>query len=80
MWYNTVVPEEEIAMNFRGKKWLNEANYISEDKRERVIAEVKACREQTGDKTAGVRPAAYIGGSAIAVVTYNGGGRIWSTI
>jgi hypothetical protein len=68
-------------MNFRGKKWLNEASYISETDRARVIAAVDSCREQTGDKTAGVRPAAYIGTpSAIAIVTYNGGSRIWSAI
>jgi hypothetical protein len=67
-------------MNFRGKKWLNEASYISEDKRKRVIAAVDACREQTGDKTAGVRCPAYIGDATIAIVTYNGGSRIWSAI
>lgn len=58
----------------KGKKWLMEATYISDDAKKDVLARVERYK-QDGYKNVGVRPASYIGEPAPIVTIFHGPGQ-----
>lgn len=71
-------------MRFRGSKWLNEATYISDEDKARVIEMVKCCKASwPGADYVGVRPPSYTGEPhpvATVVYSYRGGESIFNFV
>lgn len=70
-----------------GAKWLNEASYLTDADRAKVMAAVERCKAFCADHyegaRVGIRPPAYIGEPhPIATVeyTYRGGSSIFETV
>lgn len=67
--------------NFPGRKWLNDATYLTPEFRARVEAAVAECRDLFPGERVIVRPASYIGDpSPLAVVCYGAGQRIFRSV
>lgn len=68
-------------MNFPGRKWLMNADYLSDADKQKVLASVERCRECFPGERVKVRPSAYIGEPAsIATVCYGPGERIFEIV
>lgn len=70
----------------RGAKWMNEASYLTDDDRFKIMQKVEECRTYCEHalvplNTVGVRCPTYIGEPhPIAIVEYGPGRAIWASV